>query len=137
MKAIGLLSLILGIAALFVQPDDAQAGARPAFRSPMRLPFATPPGGANAQNARNCNRRRLVGGSFYGASWISDTAGEQQDAPPPAAPPPPPVSYVFVEAPANAPAQERLGPRIIAVDRRTIATPSGGRPLVIYGDTLY
>ena len=136
MKAIGLLSLILGIAALFVQPDDTQAGARPAFRSPMRLPFATPPGGANAQNARNCNRRRLVGGSFYGASW-GDYANEQPEAPPPDAPPPPLVSYVFVEAPANAPAQERLGPRIIAVDRRTIATPSGGRPLVIYGDTLY
>ena len=77
-----------------------------------------------------------MGGSYYGASW-GKSAYAQTDVPPPEAAPVPIVDNFFVEAPSVAPPQEFLGPRFITVDRRTFARPHGGRPLVIYGDTLY
>ena len=129
MKAIGLLSLIWGLAALAVQPEQAQAGVRPAFRPPL----VAPPGNAHAQNAGNCNQRRFVGGAFYSASWAGDTYA-QPVPPQPDAAPPPAVNYIFVQAPAAAPVPERIGPRFIAVDRGPIVRQRGGRPTVIYGD---
>ena len=146
MKTIGLLALLFGFSALTFAPHASASGdasrrspafhsspvaaaAQPTLRPPMVAPSAhwdfrppsfAPPNYTRAPYGWDCNRRRFAGGSLYAGSWAGDSATAQPDAPPPEAPPPPVVNYVFVEAPAVAPPPERLGPRFIAVDRRTI-----------------
>jgi hypothetical protein len=134
MKALGLVSLLFGFAALPGAWSEAQAAAPPASHTFVRPPIVAPHGNPRPGIGWGCNRRRFASGSYFAPSWLDYSAYPQQDAPPPEPTPSPVVNYVFVNAPASAPPPERLGPRFIAVDPHAFARPQNSAPLVIYGD---
>jgi hypothetical protein len=134
MKALGLLSSLLGFTSLACAQCEARAVAPPASHTFLRPPpHLAPHGNARPGIGWGCNRRRFVSGSYFAPSWLGYSAYPQQDTPPPEATPSPVVSNVFVEAPA-APSYVSGGPRLITVDPSAPSRRENADPLVIYGD---
>ena len=145
MKALGLLLLLCGFAALtwplpaaYAGIAAAHVGVPAASHTLLRPPVIARPGNSRPGIGWRCNPRRFASASFYAPSWSDYSGYPQADAAPPDVAPTPVVNYVYVNEPAAAPVaaplRESLGPRLIAIDRLAFPSARRGRPVVIYGD---